>query len=63
MHSPAGNVRGLCNSLAAPGCSWSVPGVMTAQSIGAGDAVEYARYLRVKDDRPGARGLLPEPGW
>jgi conjugative relaxase-like TrwC/TraI family protein len=52
MHSPAGNVRGLCNSLAAPGCSWSVPGVMTAQSIGAGDAVEYARYLESKTIAP-----------
>jgi conjugative relaxase-like TrwC/TraI family protein len=52
MHSPAGNVRGLCNSLAAPGCSWSVPGVMTAQSIGAGDAVEYARYLESKTITP-----------
>ena len=52
MHSPAGNVPGLCNSLAAPGCSWSVPGVMTAQSIGAGDAVEYARYLESKTIAP-----------
>ena len=44
------------------GCSWSVPGVMTAPSIGAGNAGEYARYLESKTVAPGARGLLPDPG-
>ncbi len=39
-------------SVGRSGVLWSVPGVMTAQSIGAGDAVEYARYLESKTIAP-----------
>jgi conjugative relaxase-like TrwC/TraI family protein len=52
MHAPAGAVRPLCNPLAGFRSSRSIPHVMTAQSIGAGDAVEYARYLESKTITP-----------
>ena len=52
MHTLAGAVSALCNSLAGLGLSWSVSGVMTAASIGAAKGGGYARYLESKTVEP-----------
>ena len=52
MHKGASSMRGECNSLSGFAVSWSVTGVMTAQSIGAGGGGEYARYLESKTITP-----------
>ena len=52
MHTLAGAVSALCNSLAGLGRSWSVPVVMTAASIGAAKGGGYARYLESKTVEP-----------
>ena len=62
MHTLAGAVRALCNSLAVLGGSWSVSDVMTAASIGAAKGGGYARYLESKTVEPerGDYYLSPE---
>jgi conjugative relaxase-like TrwC/TraI family protein len=45
-------MRGECDSLSGFAVCWSVTGVMTAESIGAGGGGEYARYLESKTITP-----------
>ncbi len=62
MHTLAGAVSALCNSLAGPGAWGSMAVVMTAASIGAAKGGGYARYLESKTVEPerGDYYLSPE---
>lgn len=52
MHRRASAVSALCNSLSGPRACGSIAVVMTAESLGAGKAGGYARYLESKTVEP-----------